>query len=71
MNLLKDSEMSLLNFSFIMIYTVYKMLLLIKNHLNYLRDNILGCFLNIVIYFKFFLKKIIFLVIYYNGKFKS
>ena len=33
--------MSLLNFSFIMVYITYKILVvLIKNHLNYLKDNI-------------------------------
>ena len=32
--------MSLLNFSFIMIYTIHKILLLIKNYLNYDKDNV-------------------------------
>ena len=31
--------MSLLNFSFAMIYIICKMLVLLKNHLNYLKDN--------------------------------
>ena len=44
MDLLKDLKMSLLNFSFIMIYTIHKILVLIKNHLNYLKDNIFECF---------------------------
>ena len=43
MNLLKDFKKSLLNFSFIMIYTIHKILVLIKNHLN-LKDNIFECF---------------------------
>ena len=34
MDLLKDLKMSLLNFNFIMIYIIHKM---IKNNLNYLR----------------------------------
>ena len=34
MNLLKDFKKSLLNFSFIMIYTIHKILVLIKNHLH-------------------------------------
>ena len=38
MNLLEDLKESLLNFSFIMIYTIDKILVLIKNHLNYLKQ---------------------------------
>ena len=44
MDLLKDLKMSFLNFRFIVIYTIYKMLVLIKNHLNYLKNNIFKCF---------------------------
>ena len=40
MGLLKDLKMSLLNFTFIIIYKIHKILILIKNHLNYLKDNI-------------------------------
>ena len=40
MDLLKDLKMSLLNFSFIIIYTIHKILVLIKNHLNYPKNNI-------------------------------
>ena len=29
----------ILNFNFVMIYTIHKNLVLIKNHLNYLKDN--------------------------------
>ena len=36
--------MSLLNFSFIMINTIHKILVLIKNQLNYLKDNIFEWF---------------------------
>ena len=36
--------MSLLNFSFIMICIIYKMLVLLKNHLNYPKDSIFECF---------------------------
>ena len=47
--------MSLLNFSFIMVYITYKILVvLIKNHLNYLKDNIFEWFFN---YFYLFKKK--------------
>ena len=36
--------MSLLNFSFIMMKTIHKILVLIKNQLNYLKDNIFEWF---------------------------
>ena len=39
MNLLEDLKKSLLNFSFMMIYTFHKFLVLVENHLNYLKDN--------------------------------
>ena len=45
MYLLEDLRMSLLNFNFVMIYTIHKILAFLKNHLNYLKDNILECFL--------------------------
>ena len=44
MDLLEDLKMSLLNFSFVMIYIIHKILALLKNHLNYLKDNIFECF---------------------------
>ena len=40
MALLRDCQISLLNFSIVMIYIVHKMLVLVRNHLNYLKDNI-------------------------------
>ena len=42
-----DLRISLLNFNFAMIYIIHKILVLTKNHLSYLKDNI----------FKFFFKK--------------
>ena len=39
MDVLEDLKMSLSNFSFAMVYIIHKMLILIKNHLNYSRDN--------------------------------
>ena len=36
--------MSLLSFNFVMIYIIHKMLVLLKNHLNYLKDSIFECF---------------------------
>ena len=38
MDLLKDLKMSLLNLSFVTIYIIHQMLVLLKNHLNYLKD---------------------------------
>ena len=40
MDLLKDLKWSLLYLSFIIIYTIHKILVLIKNHLNYPKNNI-------------------------------
>ena len=34
----------LLSFSFVMIYIIHKIFLLLKNHLNYLKDNLFECF---------------------------
>ena len=42
-----DLRISILNFYFVMIHIIHKTLVFIKNHTNYLKDNI----------FKFFLKK--------------
>ena len=50
--------MSLSNFNFVLVYIIHKILVLLKNHLNYLTDNIFKCFyrkynrsfLNIYIY---------------------
>ena len=39
-----DLKISLLNFNFAMIYIIHKVLVLTKNHLNYLKDNILQLF---------------------------
>ena len=44
MDLLEDLRMSLLNFNFVMIYIIHKILVLFKNHLNYLNDNVFECF---------------------------
>ena len=43
MDLLEDIKMSLLNFNFVMIYIIHKMLLLLKNHMNYLRNSTFEC----------------------------
>ena len=60
MDLLKDLKVPLLNFSFVMIYIIHKMLVLLKNHLNYLKDNIFECFFEEYNRLFFFLKKKIF-----------
>ena len=55
MDLLKDLKMLLLNFSFVMIYIIHKILALLKNYLNYLKDNIFECFFkkyNRLLFFK-------------------
>ena len=36
--------MLLLTFNFVVIYIIHKMLVLLKNHLNYLKDSIFECF---------------------------
>ena len=54
--------MSLLNFSFVMTYIIHKMLVLLKNHLNYLKGNIFNAFLRSIINFYIFLKNIFFLI---------
>ena len=43
-SLLEDLKMSLLNFSFVMVYIILKMLVLLKNYQNYLKDNIFEFF---------------------------
>ena len=47
MDLLEDLRMSVLNFNFVMIHIIHKILVLIKNQLNYLRDNIFEYFLEV------------------------
>ena len=56
MNLLEDLRMSLINFEFVMIHIIHKVLVLIKNHMNYLKDNILNIFERSIIDFHFFKK---------------
>ena len=55
--LLEDLRISLFSFSFAMIYIIHKVLVLIKNHQNYLKDNIFECFLRSIKDF-YFSKKI-------------
>ena len=44
MDLLEDLKMLLLHFNFVMTYIIHKMLVLLKNHLNYFKDNFFECF---------------------------
>ena len=55
-DLLKDLKMLLLNFCFLMVYIICKILVLLKNHLNYLEDNLFECFFKEALWF-FILKK--------------
>ena len=60
--LLEDLKMSLLNFSFAVIYIICKMSVLLKNHLNCVKNNIFECFFkkyNIYIYIYIFFFKYI------------
>ena len=64
-----DLRISLLNLSFAMNYIIHKILVLIKNRINYFKDNIFKCFLRSIIGFSF-LKKLFFFIIYTDGKTK-
>ena len=39
MNLLKNSKFPLLSFNFFLIYIIHEMLVLIRNNMNYLKDD--------------------------------
>ena len=60
MDLLEDLKMSLLNFSFALIYIIHNILALLKNHLNYVKDNTFECFFKKHNRLLFFLQKLIF-----------
>ena len=60
MYILEGLKMLLLNFNFIMIYIIHKVLVLLKNHMNYLKDSISKCFVKSIIDFYFFTKRIYF-----------
>ena len=53
MDLLADLKMLLLNFSFVMIYINHEMLVMLKNYLNYFKDDIFECSLRSIIHFFF------------------
>ena len=60
MGLLEDLKMLLLSFKLVMIYIICKILVLLKNHQNYLKDNILECFFKKYNRLLVFLKKVVF-----------
>ena len=49
-----------------MIHIIHKISVLIKNHLNYIKDNIFERFFK-----TYFFQKLFFFIMYNNGKFKS
>ena len=51
-----DLRISLLNFNFVMIHVIYKILLFTKNHMNYLKNNIFEFFFKKYNRLSFFLK---------------
>ena len=55
-----DLRISLLSFNFAMIHIIHNILVLIKNHINYLRDNIFKFFFKKYNRLLFFEKKLIF-----------
>ena len=65
-----DLRISLSNSKFVMIHVNCKMLVLLKNHLNYLFENIFECVFKKYNRLLFF-SKIDFFKIYTNVKFKS
>ena len=71
MDLLEDLIMSLLNFNFVMVYIIHKILVLLIDHLSYLRDNIFECFFKRYNRPLFFLKKFFFFMSYNDGKSKT
>ena len=44
MDLLEDLRIPILNINFVMNHIIHKILVLIKNHLNDLKDNVFKCF---------------------------
>ena len=65
-----DLRISLLNFNFVIIHIIHKILVMITNHINYIKDNIFEFFLKSIIDFYFLKKNIFFFIIYNDGKSK-
>ena len=64
MDLLEYLKMSLLHFNVAMIYIIHKMLVLLKNHVIYIKNGIFKCFLKEY-------KRLFFWKTYNYRKFKS
>ena len=56
-DLLDDLKTSLLNFNFVMIYVIDKMLLSLKNHLKYVKDFFKEIYFTFILLLLFFFKK--------------
>ena len=54
-------------YKYVMIYITHKILVMLKSHLNYLKDNIFECFFKKYNFFK----KINFFITYNDGKLKT
>ena len=66
-----DLKIPLLNFNFVMIYMIHKILALLKSHLIILNIVFSNAFLKIIIDFYFFQKKNFFSILYNDGKSKA
>ena len=55
-------KVSLLSFNFVMVYIIHKILALLENHVNFLKDNIYNAFLRsiIVLLYNVFRKTVFF-----------
>ena len=65
--IIKTIENFYFKFSFVVIYIIHKILVFLKNRLNFLKDNIFECFLRSIIDFNV-LKKIISVKAYNDGR---
>ena len=63
--------MLLLNVNFVMVYIIHKILILLKNDLNYLKDNIFECFFKKYNRLLFLKKLLLFFITYNDGKYKA
>ena len=65
-----DLRIYFFHFNFAMIHIIHKILVLIENHMNYLKDNLFEFFLKKYDRLLFLKKKLIFFIIYNNAKSK-
>ena len=64
---IKTIENFYFKFSFVVIYIIHKILVLLKNHLNFLKDSVFECFLRSIIDFHFS-KTLISVKVYNDGR---